>query len=137
LDPERVVVEAQFYNITLPPLAERKFKTKIVAVQYHSFDDIASFRNKLELEISIHESKGWKFVQSHKLSGASMNQYGVDESSNEPPSYLLYFRKKGPLTDQPAAPSSASSSTSTSTNSSLRLSSGDKGSSRIESNKQS
>jgi len=85
LIPAKVYAEAAFYGVALPPLREQFYRSKIVPIVYHAFDDLATFRNKVEVELARHEAAGWCFVHSQTIAPSS--------ASDEPPTYLLYFQR--------------------------------------------
>jgi len=94
---EKVYLEAQFYNIKIPLPQTQRIETKIILVQYHSFDNIGTFKNKLQVEIDKLTKQGWKFRSSEAINGGSM-QMGISHSSEEPMAWFLYFQKKNYIT---------------------------------------
>jgi len=98
LVPEKVYLEAQYFNIKLPPPVKFRSETKIILVQYHAFDNIGTFKNKLQVEITKFEKIGWRFVASKAISGGLM-QLGVNkDSGDEPTTWFLYFQRKVAVT---------------------------------------
>eukprot|EP01125_Pyxidicula_operculata_P020828 TRINITY_DN7813_c0_g1_i1.p1 TRINITY_DN7813_c0_g1~~TRINITY_DN7813_c0_g1_i1.p1 ORF type:complete len:180 (+),score=21.01 TRINITY_DN7813_c0_g1_i1:34-573(+) len=93
LSIDKVYSEAQFYGIQLPSFTP-EIETKVSSVQYHSFDNIDTFKNKLQFEISKLEKQGWVFKGSDVISGVSMN-LGVDPSVDKDQiTWFLYFERK-------------------------------------------
>jgi len=99
---EKVHIEAEFYRIHIPPIIPHPIKeTKIIMVQYHSLDDIATFRNKTQMLINKQAQAGWKYVNSNEINCGSLQAYGVDNNLDVPPTWFLYFRRMHQEKDPP------------------------------------
>lgn len=59
--------EASFYGIPLPDTSARISRTVVHTIHYHSFDNVSSFRKKLEFGISKYEALGWRFLEAREV----------------------------------------------------------------------